>query len=299
MNVAVQSGVAQNTGPALPRGADGLDVRLAGRKADNLLASPLPLPAVEHVHRFRLNRQQPISAEAFQYPEGHCVGTHTHPVAQLVYAISGTMGVRAAYGTLIVPPRRAVWIPAGTNHTIQILTDTAMRTVYIAKSSATALARGFCVVAVSDLLRELIVAATSLPQDYSMTGRHRNLVGLLLDEMKVLEQIPLSINDPSDRRTARIAAALRADPADDRPLEHWAAVANSSIRTVGRLFVKETGLTFSQWRQQLRLILAVEKLARGLPITVVAMDLGYATPSAFSYMFRRALGVSPRDYFHQ
>jgi len=252
---------------------------------------------MEHTHRFALNRQQPISAEAYDFKAGHHLDEHSHAAAQLVHAISGTMSVATHRGVLVVPPQRAVWIPPEVPHAIDMLTDVSMRTVYIIRAKALHLESNCCVVSVSGLLRHLILAANDLPDHYRLTGRCRALVQLLLEEMRTLPQVPLHLKEPADKRLLVITEAVKANPGDNRSLSWWARHANASERTIERLFVKETGLTFAQWRQQLRLMKAVGMLARGLPVTTVALELGYSTPSAFGYMFRRALGVAPREYF--
>lgn len=249
--------------------------------------------------RFRLNRQRPISAEAYEYRSGHHIEQHTHSDAQLVYATAGTMRVLTRHGLLVVPPQRAVWIPPGMPHSIDAVSNVSMRTIYVWVQAANALAlpKKCCVVSVSALLRHLILATIEMPKNYRLVGRHRPLVHLLLHEMRIVDQIPLVLISPTDRRLVAVADAFKTDLANNRPLAAWAKIANASERTVARLFVLETGLTFAQWRQQLRLIKAIEMLANDISVTVVATRLGYASVSAFAYMFRRALGCSPRKYF--
>ena len=101
---------------------------------------------------------------------------------------------------------------------------------------------------------------------------------------------------PHDPRLARICRALGADPGSTRTLEDWGREAGGSGRTLARLFVRETGLTFAAWRQQARLLAALARLAAGEPVTRIALDLGYASPSAFAAMFKRALGAPPSRY---
>jgi AraC-like DNA-binding protein len=252
---------------------------------------------MEHLHRFALNDSQPISAEVYDYPRGFVLEEHSHDVSQLVHAIAGTMRVTTRRGVLVVPPQRAVWLTAKELHSVEMLSPVSMRTVYIAPSLPGEIPRESCVVSVSPLLRHLILAAIDLPSDYQLQGRAAAIVTLILDEIRRVDQIALTLNDPVDRRLLKIVCAIKANPADGQPLAHWARETNASERTIARLFLKETGLTFAQWRQQYRLIAAIGMLASGTPVTTVAIDLGYATPSAFGVMFRRALGVSARSYF--
>ena len=172
-----------------------------------------------------------------------------------------------------------------------------MRTVYVIEERANFFDGQCCVVSVSALLRELIVAATGIPDEDRESGRYGAIVQLLLGELTRSSQIGLSLAEPKDQRLRRVTEALRANPGDNRPLKCWAGLANASERTLARSFLKETGLTFGQWRQQARLLKAIAMLAQGVPVTTVAMDLGYSTTSGFGHMFRRALGSPPSEYF--
>ncbi|MGE0419742.1 MAG: helix-turn-helix domain-containing protein [Acetobacteraceae bacterium] len=206
-----------------------------------------------------------------------------------------------AHGTFVVPPYLAVWMPAGVVHRIDASGTVRMRTIYIdtehAGSPGTGLPGEVCVLHVTPLLRELILAAVDAPQTFPPDGPEARLMAVILDQIQVLPVAPLSLPIPQDARLRRIADALLADPADERTIDEWARLAGASARTLARLFQAETGMSFGQWRQQLRLLRALERLAAGEPVTGVALDLGYDSPSAFIAMFRRALGTTPRRYF--
>ncbi len=175
--------------------------------------------------------------------------------------------------------------------------NVSMRTVYLAEERAEDFPSNCFVVSVSGLLRELILEATTFAETYVLSRRHGLVVDLLLSELRISPQIGLSLSDPEDRRLRLITESLKSNPEDNRSLACWAKMANASERTLARLFLRETGLTFAQWRQQARLLSAIAMLAQGIPVTTIAIDLGYSTPSAFGYMFRRALGSAPSEYF--
>lgn len=246
-----------------------------------------------------LNRQRPLAAKAYEYEAGCRIEAHAHVAGQLVYAVSGAMSISTGQGAWVVPPLRAVWIPPGHIHAIAMHAHVSMRTVYLVDHRSRLFEPRCCVVSVCDLLRELILEATKFPDDYVLTGRYRLIVELLLGELKTSPQVPLHLAEPQDHRLRRITDKLKADPGDSRPLGCWAKTANASERTLARLFLKETGLTFAQWRQQARLVSAIAMLAQGTPVTTIAIDLGYSTPSAFGSMFRRALGRPPSEYFSE
>ena len=240
---------------------------------------------------------QPVVAMARNYPSGHVIAAHTHRRAQLAYASEGVMRLSTAAGSFIVPPARAVWVPAGTEHWIAARGPLAMRTLYIEADAAPDLPGACRVVAVTPLLRELIQAAMGLTQAYPPGGPEARLMAVILDQIRTLPAAPLYLPMPSERRIKPMAEALRDDPADGRRLCEWAKAVGASERTLARLFVDQTGLSAGAWRQQARLLKALELLAGGRAVTAVALDVGYDSPSAFIAMFRRTLGVSPKRYF--
>lgn len=239
-----------------------------------------------------------VAAMAKDFAAGHNTGEHAHERAQLVYAVSGVMRVTTRDGTWVVPTHRAVWVPPGEPHAIRMSGAVAMRTLYIAKDATTALPTRCGVIEVAPLLRELILAATDHPPNQpDPTGRAALIAALVLVELKSVPVVPLHAPLPRDPRLLQICRALIDDPARDEVLEVWAESVGASARTLARLFRTETGMSFGAWRQQVRLIEALARLADGQSVTLVAQDLGYASPSAFTAMFRRALGQTPSRYF--
>lgn len=235
-----------------------------------------------------------VSVLANDYPKGHRIAPHHHRRAQLIYARAGVMTVTTSLGAWVVPPQRAVWVPAHTEHEIRCATLLSLRSLYVTAAAALTLPASCCVVHVSPLLRELILAAVEAPGAQS---RRTRLATLILSELAEAAVAPLHLPEASDARVMRITAALRTDPGDQRTLGAWGKQVGASTRTLSRLFQTETGMTFRQWQRQARLQAALVKLAQREPVTTVALDLGYDSPSAFIHAFRRALGTTPRAYF--
>ena len=148
-------------------------------------------------------------------------------------------------------------------------------------------------------MRELILHAMDIPAVYDVTGADGRFMGVILDQLERLPQAPLHLPMPRDSRIKRISDVLLEHPDDTRTLEDWGLSCGASSRTLSRLFVSETRLTFGAWRKQVRLLKALELLAANKPVTQVALDLGYESPSAFIAMFRRSLGDSPARYFRR
>lgn len=224
---------------------------------------------------------------------------HSHPRAQLVYAGSGVMRVETDSGCWVVPPVRGVWIPANTQHRVIRLGAVEMRTLYIRQDAASNLPDTCCLLEVSSLLRALILALIEEPMDYDLNGRGGQIAALALSELRFLKIPALHLPMPQEKRLYRLCQAQIANPKNHDTLESLAELHAMSSRTLARLFHRETGMGFRQWRQQAHLVEALGHLANNMPIANVAERLGYRSPSAFTAMFRRTLGVEPRRYFSE
>lgn len=236
------------------------------------------------------------AASAFQLGSRE-TGWHSHKRGQLVCIETGLLHIRTAQGSWLLPPHRAGWIPPGTRHWGSMSGALSGWSVLLAPAVCDALPSRPQVIGVGPLMRALVARAATWTDSDRLDPQQERLTQVLLDEIAGATGEPLHLPMPTDRRLLRIATALLDRPQDDRTLEAWAAWAAVSPRTARRLFLAETGMTFAHWRQQARLVHALEMLARGDPVAVVADALGYATPSNFIAMFRRAFGDSPGHYF--
>ncbi|KAA5608907.1 AraC family transcriptional regulator [Rhodovastum atsumiense] len=223
---------------------------------------------------------------------------HRHGRAQLVWASAGIVTVRTGQGEWVIPPNRAVWIPAETEHVTGSRAAVAFRTLYLRADAVPDAAPDRCAaVAVSPLLRELILRATALPRA-DLSGRFATqLFALLREELRFLPDPPLHLPLPQDARLAGFCAGLLADPATAPDLITAAARLGMSRRSFIRLFQRDLGMSYGHWRQQARLLASLPMLAEGRPMLGIALDLGYQSPSAFSAVFRRVFGVVPTRYF--
>ena len=239
-----------------------------------------------------------ITTLIYDYPDGYIVPEHFHDQDQVVYASRGVMTVRTRDGTWVVPTQRAVWIPAKMPHGITMHGAVSMRTLYLRPRLARSLPRSCCVINVSALLKELVLHACTIPALRRGVRTEAHLIDMILDQFETVNALPLQLPNPADSRAVRVAKALWADPGDQRTLGEICKTAGGSKRTIERLFLLETGMTFGKWRQQLRLMHAMRLLAGGAKITHAALDAGYSTPSAFISMFRNVLGTTPGRYIH-
>ena len=237
-----------------------------------------------------------VSAMPKDFRAGFKIEPHSHERSQLIYATVGTMRVATRDDMWVVPPQRALWMPAHIGHSIVMASDVTMRTLYLRDDAAAFMPTTCRALSISPLLRELVVRATELPVQYDESGPAGHVIALILSELRGLQSLSLQLPMPRDPRLNQLCQALLDAPGDQRPLEAWAETINASARTLARHFQSETGLSFGAWRQQARVLEAMGRLAHGAPVTQVALDLGYDSVSAFSAMFRRAAGASPREF---
>ena len=239
---------------------------------------------------------QAVVAYGRDLDKGNILPFHSHRRGQIVYASKGIMIVTTHTGSYTVPPQRAVWMPPGVEHQINARSAVKMRTLYIDSEAAMDLPEEVYVLQVTVLLRELIVAAVSSGPGYEPDSPQSRIISVILDQIPRQPIASLKLPLPSDPRLSRVTQSLMDNPADSRDLDDFAKEVGASKRTLVRLFPGQTGMTFSEWRQQRRLSYALELLLTGASITSIALETGYDNTSAFIAMFRRCLGTTPMQY---
>ena len=238
-----------------------------------------------------------IGSVSFDFHHGDVIPEHFHPEDQLIFASRGVMTVRTAQGIWVVPPLRAVWIPAQTPHSVAMSGPVSMRTLYFLPRLIRVLPKKCFVMNVSTLLRELILHACKFPKLNRKVPVQRRIIEIIADQLQVAHSIPLQLPHPADPRAMRVVRRLLTEPGERRTLERLCKDCGASKRTIERLFIAETKMTFSRWRQQLRLLHAMQLLASGEKVTGAALDAGYSSTSGFIAMFRKQLGTTPMRYF--
>jgi AraC-like DNA-binding protein len=235
-----------------------------------------------------------IAVGAWPLQRGEHFDAHDHPTHQLAWAESGVLTMGTADSTWVLPRSRGLWMPAGLLHTTGAAVAGTLCSLYFRPAACPIEWRVPTVVAVSPMLGELITYLT----DPNLGDQpRRRAEAVVFDLLEPATTATLHARVPTDERGRHVVDALVADPADSRTLDEWGRVAGASARTLARIFVNETGMSFSRWRTELRLAASLPLLADGVAVSSVARQVGYANPSAFIAAFRRAVGVSPRSYF--
>ncbi len=237
---------------------------------------------------------RPVRMVARDLDASELLAAHSHAWGQVTYALEGIVRVTVGNSTWIVPPLRAIWIPPNAIHEVVTLEKARLRALYVFARAAPFQDEECVVVDVSPLMRELIIA---LLHADAASRRESLLSELILDELSNSATLPMRVALPKDKRLKVLCETLIADPASPLTLDDWAQRVGASERTLARLFEQDLGLTFGQWRQQMRLAHAAPLIARGLPLSRVAAELGYASQSAFSAMFKKTFGQSPSAFF--
>lgn len=235
--------------------------------------------------------------EVGTWESGSVVPAHHHDTAQLVYASGGVITVETDDGIWTVPPTQAVWIPARKNHTHKISGRVRLLTLQIDPHFAPISGRECRVVQVTALLRAAIFRTIDFPQEYTQESVEARLAAVILDEIVAAETTPLHLPMPMDERAKSVALAIRNDPSLRLSHKEWAARSGASERTLERLFVTQTGMSFGKWQTQARLLRALQLIAAGESVSVAALDVGFQSPSAFIAMFRNIMGTTPSKYF--
>jgi AraC-like DNA-binding protein len=254
------------------------------------LSFPADLPDPDYVSR-------PVVAFGLSLPAGGVdLAFHRHRKGQLLLSLRGVLTCEAESGLWLVPPQCAIWIPGGSLHAIKASGAIEGYNVFIDAALSNRLSDSCCTVSATPLLRELLIRAASFPVDYPEGGHESQLCTTLLGEIASAPIERLHLPMPADERLRRIVEMMLKSPSDRGTMEVWAKRAGLSERTLARILVRETGMSFGRWRQQLSIMLALQWMAKGASIQKVAIDLGYESAGSFVTMFRKSLGTSPGRY---
>ena len=228
-----------------------------------------------------------------EYGKGHVTPGHDHDWPQLLYASSGVMAVETEQGSWTVPPQRAIWLPRRAWHAVRMLTDVKLASLYLRQTGSRPLA---CeVMEIRPLLRELLIAVIDIDFLGELTRHESLLADLIAEELAAAKRGGSPVPLPADARLLPFCRRVLKDPSLHIPLDQHAREGGLTTKTVSRLFQRELGMSFREWRQLVQSTYAVAHLVQGDPVKVIASRLGF-TPSAFSVMMQRNLRRTPTSF---
>jgi len=242
---------------------------------------------------------RPVFLRSQSLPARHVFPIHSHPWNQFVYATSGTLVVTVEDTWYVITPEQAIWVPTGVAHTTGALHGAEFRNLYVADVAELAMPQQCTVFSVSPLLRALIIELVEIEGRDEADGYADRIDAVIVDNLHRLKELDFHLPWPRSPGLRKVCEALYSAPDDLRTVDEWAGEAGVSARTLARRFEKETGVSLRAWRHRLRLFRALEWLGAGRAVTEVALDLGYASLSAFIYMFRKEMGCSPTQWLRR
>lgn len=224
------------------------------------------------------------------------VKEHTHKWGQFIYANHGILAVVSDNSRYVVPSQQGVWVPPEKAHKVSTLSDAELTSFYIDATYLERLPFNCCVLKVSSFLQTLIVEAKLIPQAFLWNSSNGRLLRLILDRIEIAESVNLQLPFPKDKRLRLILDKMLADTSIRKSIVHWGDDVGASGRTLSRLFKKETGMSYRDWKQRLNTQIAIRQLHEGARINQISLDLGYESTSAFIAMFKKVTGSTPSNY---
>lgn len=254
----------------------------------------------ESAHVLNLLDMTVLPREVFvrqqEIPARHCFPAHSHNWHQLLYAISGVLVVTVEGERYFVPPEQAIWLPMGCEHSVYSEYGADLKSLYIDAAFALPGGAQSCVLQVTPMVRELIREAAGFTVEYPLQGYEQDLIQLLLQALCRLEREPVHLPWPTEPDLVQLCNHLFEHPDDTASTAVLAERIATSQRTLDRKFRKATGMSLKHWRLQLRMLKAIELLNTKKSVTSIALELGYGSLSAFTFMFRERMGISPAQY---
>lgn len=253
------------------------------------------MTSIHHRERYFTDGGQTVVPLENDYPDGFFIEPHDHRRHQLLCARTGVVEVATPDGIWVMPPGRGMWIPAGTTHDVKILGQVLMHSLYFDPRLVADMPPRCQVLGITDFMRTLIAEAMQW-SDARTDDRGAALMLLLQHELRRQPYLSLSLQFPRHAALGALCRGFVTAPDVHVTIDDWATALGTSRRSFTRLFKSETSLSFVDWRQQACILVALPRLVGGEAVTTVALDLGYDNPAAFTAMFKRILGASPRAY---
>lgn len=242
---------------------------------------------------------QPVSFRVVHLEGASEYPPHRHAAGQFVYSFSGVLEVGMAGRHYLAPPQYGIWIPPQLEHVASNRYEASYCSLYLEPAQCADLPREACTLAINPLIQAILDTLRRGQLEYPRTEREGRLFQVLLDQLAESpchdSYLPMS----DDPQLGKVLHALQQQPGDTRSLTAWAGEVHSTERTLSRRCHRDLGMSFSAWRQRLKVLQAIALLEDGRPVQDTALELGYSSASAFIAMFQRLMGLTPEEYRRQ
>lgn len=238
----------------------------------------------------------PVYIRTEKLEGGSAYPRHRHRWGEFVYSFSGVMEVKLAQRSYLAPPHYGIWLPPEVEHIGSNRFETCYCSLYLSQELCGKLPADTCTLAVGPVIRAILADLSARRVDYPRSAEDARLMQVLIDQLGLAPRHDSYLPMSDDTTLGQVLTALQQDPSDNRSLEQWAQAVHSTERTLSRRCQRDLGMSFSEWRQRLRLVSALSMLEAKLPVQAVALELGYSTSSAFIAMFHRMMGITPEEF---
>ena len=244
---------------------------------------------------YQLDPSIPIIGYTEMVTNEMCI-SHSHPRGQLIYATTGVMNVVVGNHIWVVNPLQGLWLPGNVEHQVTFQKDVSYYSVFIDPSVMEGLPLKSFSFDIPMFLKQLVFKIISFGTEGNLTASQNRIIGVFLDELALIQPSATFLPTTNHERLQKVVDLLMNDVASKNTIDYYAEISFMSTRTLSRLFIKELGMNFSDWRTRLKLLEAIKRLGEKQSIKEIAFNLGYETTSAFIYMFKKHLGKTPSNY---
>lgn len=244
---------------------------------------------------FQIDPSKPIVGYNERITNAIC-SAHAHPRAQLLYATSGVMNVVVKNEIWVVNPLQGLWIPGDVEHQVTFQENVELYSIFIDPSCTKTLSDHCFSFDMNEFLKQLLFKIISFEKNIERTIKEEKIMEVFLDELTLIEPSNTFLPTSNNIKLKKVIDLLMNDIASKKTLDYYADISFISSRTLSRLFTKELGMSFSDWRIRLKLLEAIKRLGEKQSVKEIAFDLGYENTSAFIFMFKKNLGKTPSNY---
>lgn len=220
---------------------------------------------------------------------------HGHAWGEFIYAFNGIMELQIGQTDYIIPASYGIWLPPHLEHSGLNRTHVSHGTFYIHEDYCQKMPQQAGILITNPLVSALLNHMKNFPLEANSAEQQRLLL-VLLDQLQQAPIMNSYLPHSEHPHLKEILYFLHQHPSNQSTLDSLAKQFNMTERTLARHAEKELGMSLNEWRQRLKVIKAMSMLQQDKTVESIALDLGYATASAFINMFKRWMQFTPDQF---